>query len=222
MTGHLSNSADAQEISPSDPLALERSDPQRPAGHPAASPPKVPVPGLYRGDQGKVQRLRSLLIRSLQDEAAARQLMIELYGWLERYYRRRLPPGAVDDAVQEAIISVYRHRASYDCERPFAAWLCAIARYKWIDQLRALRRNAAEILDDNASACDGDPDVLSTVSLDALLQTLRPAQALVIRLVKINGLTVAEAAAITGQSQALVKVNVHRGLARLKEMVAAE
>jgi RNA polymerase sigma-70 factor (ECF subfamily) len=48
---------------------------------------------------------------------------------------------------------------------------------------------------------------------------LKPAQSQVIRLVKIQGYSVAEAAAHTGQSISLVKVNIHRGLAHLANVV---
>jgi RNA polymerase sigma-70 factor (ECF subfamily) len=48
---------------------------------------------------------------------------------------------------------------------------------------------------------------------------LKPAQAEVIRLVKLDGLSIEEAAQRTGQSVALVKVNIHRGLGRLAKIV---
>ena len=55
--------------------------------------------------------------------------------------------------------------------------------------------------------------------LDQLMGELKPAQQSVIRLVKIDGYSVEEAAQRTGQSPSLVKVNIHRGLARLATIV---
>jgi DNA-directed RNA polymerase specialized sigma24 family protein len=55
--------------------------------------------------------------------------------------------------------------------------------------------------------------------LDELLSHLKPAQATVIRLVKLEGFTIEEAAQMTGQSTSLVKVNIHRGLGRLAASV---
>ena len=49
-----------------------------------------------------------------------------------------------------------------------------------------------------------------------LFDRLRRPQADAIRLVKLQGFSVREAAAMTGQSEALIKVNIHRGLAALK------
>jgi RNA polymerase sigma-70 factor (ECF subfamily) len=55
-----------------------------------------------------------------------------------------------------------------------------------------------------------------------LLDTLKPAQSRVIRLVKLQGLSIEEASKATGQSAALVKVNIHRGLKRLASRVRSE
>ena len=48
---------------------------------------------------------------------------------------------------------------------------------------------------------------------------LPPAQARVIELVKIEGRSVAEAAVRSGQSEPLVKVNIHRGLKKLSALI---
>lgn len=161
------------------------------------------------------------------DKAAYRRLLDDLGVWLGRYYRRRLPEAMVDDAVQDALIAVHTKRATWDPARPFAPWLAAIARYKWIDRLRALSSSAAEPLPEEgmlggASALvtpDQGSAVLSAKLLDELLATLKPAQAQVIRMVRLMGYSIAEAAEATGQSEALVKVNIHRGLGRLAARV---
>jgi RNA polymerase sigma-70 factor (ECF subfamily) len=51
------------------------------------------------------------------------------------------------------------------------------------------------------------------------MTTLKPAQAEAIRLVKLEGYSVEEASARTGQSGSLIKVNIHRGLARLAALI---
>ena len=50
---------------------------------------------------------------------------------------------------------------------------------------------------------------------------LKPQQAEVIRLVKLEGYSVKEASRATGQSISLVKVNIHRGLRRLANIIKA-
>lgn len=150
------------------------------------------------------------------DAVAYRRLLGEIGLWLKRYYARRLPPSMVDDVSQEVLLAVHAKRHTYDPERPFIAWLAAIARYKWIDSIRSMQSNATEPLDEELAAPGNDEStVTSAWSLEKLLGTLKPAQAEVIRLVKLEGRSVEEAARATGQSVSLVKVNIHRGLGRL-------
>jgi RNA polymerase sigma-70 factor (ECF subfamily) len=150
---------------------------------------------------------------------AYRRLLEELGIWLRRYYARRLPPSMVEDAAQDTLLAIHLKRHTYDASRPFGAWLGAIARYKWIDRLRALKRTATTELTEDIGVADHETAVVSATVLDALLRQLKPAQSQVIRLVKIQGFSVEEAAVRTGQSVSLVKVNIHRGLARLANVV---
>jgi RNA polymerase sigma factor (sigma-70 family) len=153
---------------------------------------------------------------------AYRRLLEETREWLQRYYARRLPSSMVDDATQEALIAVHDKRHTYDPSLPFGPWLAAIARYKWIDRLRALKSRPTEALSDDFPSRDHAEAVTSAAVLDQLLGTLKPAQSEVIRLVKIYGLSIEEASVRTGQSASLVKVNIHRGLSLLAKMAGQE
>jgi RNA polymerase sigma factor (sigma-70 family) len=150
---------------------------------------------------------------------AYRRLLSEIDPWLHRYYARRLPPHMIDDAVQETLIAVHTKRHTYTPERPFRPWLAAIARYKWIDRLRAMGREATDMLDDDMGVEGHESRVTSAIVLEDLLGRLKPAQANVIRLVKLQGFSIEEAASATGQSESLVKVNIHRGLGKLQGIV---
>jgi RNA polymerase sigma-70 factor (ECF subfamily) len=148
------------------------------------------------------------------------RLLTEISTWLRRYYARRLPPAMVDDAVQDTLLAVHEKRHTYDPGRPFEPWLAAIARYKWIDRLRAMKAAPTELLTEDIAAEGNHEEALTSAwSLERLLGELKPAQSEVIRLVKLQGLTIEEAAARTGQSSSLVKVNIHRGLGRLSALV---
>ena len=151
--------------------------------------------------------------------AVYRRLLNEISHWLRRYYVRRLPPAMVDDMIQDALLAVHEKRHTYDPSRPFGPWLAAIARYKWIDQLRALKAAPTEALTVDIAVTDHEEAVTSASSLERLLGELKPAQSEVIRLVKLQGLSIQEAAKRTGQSESLVKVNIHRGLGRLTAIV---
>ena len=122
------------------------------------------------------------------DAIAYRRLLTEISVWLKRYYSRRLPSSMVDDVSQEVLLALHAKRHTYDPERPFMTWLAAIARYKWIDSIRSLQSNATVPLDDELAVPSDESTVTSAWSLERLLGTLKPAQAEVIRLVKLEGL----------------------------------
>jgi RNA polymerase sigma factor (sigma-70 family) len=148
-----------------------------------------------------------------------RRLLAELRPWLVRYFSRRLPPSSVEDAVQDTLIAIHAKRHTYDPKRPFGPWLAGVARYKWIDRLRIAARHAADELPESLATPDHEAAVTSALALRGLMAQLKVPQAEVIRLVKLDGLSIEEAAARTGQSVALVKVNIHRGLGRLAKIV---
>ena len=148
-----------------------------------------------------------------------RRLLGELRTWLLRYFARRLPPGQVEDAVQDTLIAIHEKRHTYDPVRPFRPWLAAVARHKWIDRLRAMGRDRTDALPDTIGVEGHESEVTSAVLLRDLIARLKPAQQQAIRLVKLDGFSVEEASVRTGQSPSLVKVNIHRGLKQLAAIV---
>ena len=154
------------------------------------------------------------------DKAATNVLLSEAGLWLERYFRRRVPPHSIDDLVQEVLIAFYTKRGTWDPARPFLPWLAAIARYRWVDHLRKVyKHEAKELMEDDAVEDSEEEVVMARVSLDRLFGMIPQTQAEAIELVKIGGLSIAEAAEKTGQSESLVKVNIHRGLKKLATLV---
>ena len=156
------------------------------------------------------------------DSQAYEQLLRELDAWLRLFYARRLPNSAAEDARQDALLAVHANRHTYAPSRAFGAWVMAIARYKWIDRIRDASRFAALTLDDEIPVEDHGEPAICAAAVDDLLDRLKPAQASVIRLVKLKGLSIARASGATGQSVALVKVNIHRGLKKLAALVACD
>lgn len=150
---------------------------------------------------------------------AYRKLLGEISGWLHRYFQRRLPYGDVEDAVQETLLAVHRRRHTYDPRYPLGPWLASIAKRKWIDQLRSLGRRPTEELTDDLAVDDHEASVTSASVLASLLDNLRPAQARIIMLVKIQGHSIEDASRETGLSASAVKMNIHRGLARLTALL---
>lgn len=155
------------------------------------------------------------------ERQAYEQLLRDLDVWLRRYYSRRLPHPAADDARQDALLAIHAKRHTYASSRPFGPWVATIARYKWIDHIRDASRFATLPLPDEIPIEDRGESTISAIVVDDLLGRLKPAQARVIRLVKLQGASIEVASRATGQSAALVKVNIHRGLKRLAAFVDA-
>lgn len=154
------------------------------------------------------------------DKAATNVLLSEVGLWLERYFRRRVPPHSIDDLVQDVLIAFYSKRATWDPSRPFLPWLAAIARYRWVDHLRKVyKHDGQELMDDDAAQDSDEEVVMARVSLDRLFGLIPQKQAEAIEMVKIAGLSIREVAERTGQSESLVKVNIHRGLRKLAALV---
>jgi RNA polymerase sigma-70 factor (ECF subfamily) len=183
----------------------------------AHSPAKVaprPAPARKAGGFAWEEAMAASLAG---DAAAYRRLLQEAGRWLRRYFARRISPDMIDDAVQEALTALHTKRATFEPGRPFLPWLAAIARFKGVDCLRSAGRTRSEELDENAhSVASHETTALSGIVMANLFERLRRPQADAIRLVKLEGFSVREAAAMTGQSEALIKVNIHRGLAALR------
>lgn len=123
-------------------------------------------------------------------------------------------------SIPAALAEAYRAGGdNFDCTQPLRPWLAAIARFKWIDRLRLMEREASAPAVD-ANVASHEIDIVSCHAVRGLLSQLRPAQADAIRLVKLDGLSILEASECSGQSQSLVKINIHRGLKRLASACA--
>jgi RNA polymerase sigma-70 factor (ECF subfamily) len=153
------------------------------------------------------------------DDHAYDRLMGEVSNWLFRYLRKRLPPSAADDAAQETLLAMHVHKHRYQTNDPMLPWLKTIAHFKRIDQLRGYLRSPQSLDDTDIPVADHGAATCATILLDRLLADVKPAQAQVIRLVKLRGSSVDEASRISGQSSSLVKVNIHRGLKQIERIL---
>jgi RNA polymerase sigma factor (sigma-70 family) len=176
--------------------------------------------------QASEAQLKAWMTEGLDGDSAAHEALLRaLVPLLSSFYRRRLRDAEsdVEDLVQETLISVHSKRATYDRDRPFTAWLYAIARYRLIDHFRR-RRVSVPIEDVEAIlVAEGFEDAESArMDVDALLSTLSPKQARAIRDTHVEGLSISEAAAGAGIGESDVKVSVHRGLKALAARIRGE
>ena len=170
--------------------------------------------------------LKALMLAGTAGDARAYQALLTLSAVrLRAYFARRLTarPAEVEDLVQETLMALHRKRASYSPALPFTAWLYGIARYRLIDHLRREGRRIRVPLDDADLSVEAETDsVLAAIDVDNLLAGLTRKQAAAIRLTRVEGLSTREAADRSGQSEPAVKVNVHRGLARLMAKIGGQ
>lgn len=162
---------------------------------------------------------RLMAMAQAGDKRAYATLLDEARQWLRMYFRRRIAPDHLDDLIQETLISLHSKLSSYDPQRPFLPWLAAIARYRWVDHLRRLSRAKDTAIEAEIAAEPEEPVIAARLSLERLFGLLPKAQARVIELVKVEGYSIAEASRASGQSESLVKVNIHRGLRKLAAMI---
>ena len=169
---------------------------------------------------------RGLMLRGLDGDAVAwRVLLTEFGAHLRAWFGRRLFDGGGDaeDLVQETLIALHAKRATWDPKQPFTGWAWAIARHKLIDHLRRRGRRPtrpigeAEMLFADHTVEDG----ATRADLGRCLSVLPPRQRRLIEDVRVQGLSVAEAAERHGYTVTAAKVSLHRSLKALNARFAA-
>jgi len=165
------------------------------------------------------------------DREAYQAVLIAMTPYLRSIARRLLGQDQdVEDVAQEILIVVHDIRHTYEPGRPFKPWLSTIATRRCIDQLRRrTRRLQHEIAE------DGDLDVTSSthdspedhVARDQSDRELREAvdglpgrQREAIRLLRLQELSLNEAAARSEQSIGSLKVACHRAIKGLQRALA--
>ncbi len=162
---------------------------------------------------------RLMALSQMGDAQAHEAVLVACQRWLRRFYDGKIGSQHAEELVQETLLAVHNKRASYDPGRPFMPWLAAIARYRWVDRLRQIYRQQSDVHAEPVESIEAAETVVAKLSLDRLMAHLTDGQRTAITLVKIDGLSVAEASEVCGQSLSLVKMNVHRGLRRLSLLV---
>lgn len=173
--------------------------------------------------------LRALMKASLAGDAPAHHALLNrLAANLRAYYKARLArigrsATEAEDLTQEALMAIHTRRHTYDPAEPLTPWVYAIARYKLIDHLRHTRASMTDLPIEDAEqlmAHDDYAGAESTSDMAKLLNGLPEKMRRAIQAVKLDGLSVVEAASQCGMSESAVKVNVHRGMKALVASIA--
>src|SRR6516162_5432736 len=172
--------------------------------------------------------LRALMLAGLDgDEASHKSLLMKLSAYLRAYFKGQLArigrsASDAEDLVQETLIALHTRRHTYDRSQPLTPWVYAIARYRLVDYLRRTKAAKMDVPVEEAEgvfAVDDVSAVDSGLDLTKLLAQLTPKMRQAIQFVKLDGLSVSEAAKRAGMSQSAIKVSVHRGLRTLSLLV---
>jgi len=132
---------------------------------------------------------------------------------------------AVDDVVQDTLMTVHHARASYDPTRPFLPWLRAITQRRAIDRLRRPARRPQEVYDPLAYEAEVDPTPAPNAGLEArerdaalarAVAALPDGQRQAVEHLGLRELSLDETAALTGRTKGALKVNLHRALKALR------
>jgi len=121
------------------------------------------------------------------------------------------------DAVQDALLSAYRHARSYRGEAQVSTWLHRVVVNACLDRLRRRAARPTAPLPDQEPPASRDRLAERETALDvrAALGTLPDEQRAALVLVDLSGLSVEEAAAVLGVPVGTVKSRCSRGRARL-------
>ena len=160
------------------------------------------------------------------DRQAYRMLLEDLAPYLRSIAIRCFKqPNDVEDAVQDVLMTVHMVRHAYDPSRPFGPWLLAIANRRMIDRLRReTRKKAREIALStehetfSAPATNLNEAEFDAAALSEAIERLPPEQQRAIQMLKLNEMSLKEAAAASGRSITALKVATHRAIKSLRKM----
>jgi RNA polymerase sigma-70 factor (ECF subfamily) len=129
----------------------------------------------------------------------------------------------VEDLVQDVLLSLHAVRATYDRRRPFTPWLLAIVRHRLADGARRYAGGKAREVEADERVTSSQTSTRSrmipshdSLALRQAMCALPRAQRQAIELIKLQGLSLKEAAAATGSTVGALKVATHRALAGLR------
>jgi RNA polymerase sigma-70 factor, ECF subfamily len=152
------------------------------------------------------------------DREAFQALFADIGPLITLFVRRRVFDQAeVDDVCQEALLAVFKSRHTYQPARPFEPWLFAIVRNVIAAYFQRNRQRGkwqaptSEIPETWAE----DESSLGVELRDGLNQ-LSANQLEALKLTKLSGFSIAEAAQRAGTSVGSMKVRVHRAYESLK------
>ena len=169
------------------------------------------------------------------DRAAYHALLCAITPYLRAIARRYLRQEQdAEDMVQEILIVVHDIRHTYEPGRPLKPWLATIATRRCIDHLRQrMRRGLPEVSDEDVLANIADESPFSTPEtrlereqqdrvVHRAVGALPARQREAVELLRLQELSLQEAAAASEQSVGSLKVACHRAMKALQRAMSGK
>lgn len=137
----------------------------------------------------------------------------------------RLMTGSVhlaEDLTQSTFLKVLRARDTYQRGMAVDVWVWAIARRTWIDEKRRFARRSEVLVGNELHEWTPRDDGPETGPLFAAWRALPTSQREALLLLKLEGLTAAEAAAVVGTTEGAIKMRAQRGYEQLRRILDGE
>lgn len=159
-----------------------------------------------------------MLAAQAGDQDAYRALLEGLTPLLRSYLKRRLrDEEAVADVCQDVLLTMHRVRHTFEPGRAFEPWIYAIARSRFVDHLRRRRRRGdLEVPVDAGPESVAEEETAGWGRVLELLEALPATQREAFAMLKLEGLTVEEAAGRAGITPSALKVRAHRAYGALR------
>ena len=127
----------------------------------------------------------------------------------------------VEDVVQDILLAIHLKRHTWDERRPLLPWVRAIARNKFVDNLRKRDRHVRVPLDDIAErlADTRSFDDTSGIDVSRMLATLKKRQRQIVQAISIEGTSASQIAGRLAMTEGAVRVALHRALHSLAKAV---
>lgn len=149
------------------------------------------------------------------DRSAFEQLYYAFSRLVHGILLSRVPRDDVDDLIQDVFLLAFRRLQTLRDAAAFGPWIAMIARNRATDYHRR-RRDTSELSEDLAARETGEEEALAVLDvIRKLPEAYR--ETLILRLVE--GMSGAEIAERTGLRPASVRVNLHRGMKQLRQML---
>jgi len=202
---------------------------------------RIPQPGCAASASHLMDSSTDLLCALMERYASGEDAVFEhlyremaprLYGFCRRLAIRRAD---TDDCFQETFLRIHRARATYVSGSNPLHWAFAVARSVYLTRVRYRRRHPERLGDDEDVACRADlhpqengtpeaqsmaADLLSVAvsELDRMPESHRVAYILL----KEEGLSAKEAAAVLGTTEDSVRQRAHRAYERIRRALAGD